>query len=202
MASTLTLKRSPLRRRRNKVTTKTCIHHWIVETPNGPFSLAKCKKCGEYDAVKNFMGEHTCTQKEAKGTVPNDTERERMVFFKEKVQEDRNRLSEKRKRSVTKKKSVRIITKHEDISKINALIDLAKGISIKETSKKHDIPSSTLHDWKKIYSDYEKVKTSGNVEILKLILVEKIKIEKNVSKIAQNYNVPRRTLRGWVEKQK
>lgn len=23
-----------------------CVHHWLCEEPNGPYSHAKCKKCG------------------------------------------------------------------------------------------------------------------------------------------------------------
>lgn len=24
-----------------------CIHHWVIETPNGPVNMGVCKKCGE-----------------------------------------------------------------------------------------------------------------------------------------------------------
>lgn len=24
----------------------TCVHHWVIATPNGPFCQGKCKKCG------------------------------------------------------------------------------------------------------------------------------------------------------------
>ena len=35
-------------KRRNKV---ACVHHWVLELPNGPTSEGKCKRCG---AVRDF----------------------------------------------------------------------------------------------------------------------------------------------------
>ena len=31
-----------------------CAHHWIVESPSGETSKAKCKRCGEVRAFKNW----------------------------------------------------------------------------------------------------------------------------------------------------
>ncbi len=25
---------------------ENCVHHWIIDTPEGPTSLGQCKKCG------------------------------------------------------------------------------------------------------------------------------------------------------------
>ena len=74
------------------MTTKTCVHHWKIESPNGPFSLAICKKCGEYDAVSNSFGETAWTQKEIKGTAVKNSEQARQIFLRERMAEDRERL--------------------------------------------------------------------------------------------------------------
>ena len=79
------------------MTTKVCIHHWKLESPNGPFSLAVCKKCGEYDAVRNFFGETAWTKKEIKGTGVKNSEQARLTFLRERVAEDRERLKKIRK---------------------------------------------------------------------------------------------------------
>lgn len=26
--------------------TETCLHHWVIEPPNGTFSQGRCKRCG------------------------------------------------------------------------------------------------------------------------------------------------------------
>lgn len=33
------------------MTNETCVHHWIVELPNGPTSAGTCRLCG---AVRDF----------------------------------------------------------------------------------------------------------------------------------------------------
>jgi hypothetical protein len=35
-------------------TTETCRHHWIIETPSGPFSKGVCKLCGEERVFENL----------------------------------------------------------------------------------------------------------------------------------------------------
>ena len=35
----------------------SCLHHWIIESPNGLWSLATCKKCKKVDAFKNSLDE-------------------------------------------------------------------------------------------------------------------------------------------------
>ena len=34
--------------------TDTCRHHWIIETPSGPFSKGVCKLCGEEKDFENL----------------------------------------------------------------------------------------------------------------------------------------------------
>ena len=35
--------------------TDECQHHWIIDTPNGPTSSGKCKKCGVSTEFRNSV---------------------------------------------------------------------------------------------------------------------------------------------------
>ena len=37
----------------------TCIHHWIIEPPEGPFSIGKCLKCGNEKEFQNYFPHST-----------------------------------------------------------------------------------------------------------------------------------------------
>mgnify|MGYP001214118097 CR=1 FL=1 len=61
--------------------TKKCIHHWLIETPNGRESRGVCKNCGRKRAfansTENVMWEQTNTlRNELRSTLrtpkPND----------------------------------------------------------------------------------------------------------------------------------
>lgn len=39
------------------MTNVTCVHHWIIEIPNGAKSDATCKKCGATRQFHNTFGE-------------------------------------------------------------------------------------------------------------------------------------------------
>ena len=47
-----------------------CIHHWVLETPNGPWTNGNCKKCGENEKFSNSGGNasHWDTHKKRKTT--------------------------------------------------------------------------------------------------------------------------------------
>ena len=32
-----------------------CNHHWVIESPNGPTSLGRCRTCGELREFKNSI---------------------------------------------------------------------------------------------------------------------------------------------------
>ena len=36
-------------------TDSECIHHWVIDKPNGPVSYGKCKNCGEHSEFKNSV---------------------------------------------------------------------------------------------------------------------------------------------------
>ncbi len=65
----------------NKVRAKNCIHHWMIETPNGRESRGVCKNCGRKRAfansTENVMWEQTNTlRNELRSTlrIPRPTE--------------------------------------------------------------------------------------------------------------------------------
>ena len=33
----------------------TCVHHWIIDPPDGPVSVGHCKKCGEERLFQNYF---------------------------------------------------------------------------------------------------------------------------------------------------
>ena len=183
------------------MTTPTCPHHWLIAAPSGPFSLATCNKCGEHDALRNSIHENAWMQKEVKGTAKRD-EAERQIFLKEKIKEkiieDREKIKKAKKERVSALKETK-----EDYSsyspeiKTMVLISLLTN-SLIETSRKFKVPESTIRGWKKTCLDYTNARDSGNIEIFKKIISEKIKTEANISKIAKDYGMPRRTLRNWI----
>lgn len=190
------------------MTTIKCVHHWIIESPNGPYSLAKCKKCGEYDAMLNALPENGWSAYASPKQISTQEDIERRMFLRKKIKENEEKIKEERiKKETVKQKPLKtkLIRKapiqYTDIVKIRVLRDLIKGRAISETSRIYKVPTSTIHGWRKTYSSYPKVKTSGSIEILKKVLIEKIKIDNNVSNIAKDYNMPRRTLRDWIKKQ-
>ena len=187
------------------MTTTTCVHHWIIETPNGPFSLAKCKKCGEYDALQNFTVGNAWSQKEIKSAKSDagDTEKARKLFFEEKIKEDKEKIEKELIQQEILKAELRkrIPIQYTDAVKTRVLLDLINGKTIAETSRVNKVPDSTIRGWRNLYSNYPKVKISGNIEIFKKIIIKKIGTESNVSDIAKDYDMPRRTLRDWVKKQ-
>lgn len=34
---------------------ETCIHHWVIDSPEGPASRGKCKLCGAEDEFINYV---------------------------------------------------------------------------------------------------------------------------------------------------
>jgi len=184
------------------VTTAICIHLWMIESPNGKFSLAKCKKCGEYNAMLNALPEGGWTASAPSKRAPVD-DTERKMFLQERIKEDKERIKEELIQQEILKAELRKRTpiQYTNTVKTQVLLDLTRGLTITETSRIHKVPPSTIHDWKKIYFNYSKAKISGNIEIFKKIIIEKIEIESNISNIAKDYDMPRRTLRDWIKKQ-
>ena len=187
------------------MTTKICIHYWVVDSPNGPFSLAKCKKCDQYDAVRNFFGGHSWTQRELKGTGIANSEQERLSFLREKVAEQlKHTNTVKKTKIIPRKRQVKSISrspfpsKYDNETKLQVLLSLLNDPRITEASRKYNVPTSTIHGWTVTYADWNKVKSRGNIDIFKQLIKEKKKTEKNVTKLANSYNIPRRTLRNWL----
>jgi hypothetical protein len=34
---------------------RECIHYWVIETPQGPTSMGRCKYCGATSEFKNYV---------------------------------------------------------------------------------------------------------------------------------------------------
>ena len=185
------------------MTTKTCTHHWIIDSPSGPFSLATCSKCGEHDALRNSIHENAWMQKDAKSPNNRD-ESDRQVFLKEKIKEkiaeDIEKIQKaKKERAIALKTSTDTNSRYRAEIRTTVLIALLTN-PLLATSRKFNIPESTIRGWKATCLDYTRARDSGNIEIFKKIISEKIKTESNISKIAKEYGMPRRTLRNWIER--
>ena len=55
---------TPVRRR-----TANCVHHWIIESPNGRESSGSCKHCGK---TKEFVNSTESVMWEQTNTIRND----------------------------------------------------------------------------------------------------------------------------------
>ncbi len=54
-----------------EIKASACLHHWIIESAEGPSSEGTCKNCGEIKIFKNFIEETTWNEPRAQ--VPNTT---------------------------------------------------------------------------------------------------------------------------------
>jgi transposase-like protein len=136
------------------------------------------------------------------GKASTEINIERKVFLQEKIKEDKERIKKELGQQKILKAELRKRTpiQYTDEVKIQVLLDLMKGKTITETSRINKVPTSTIHGWRNTYSNYPKVKTSGNTEIFKKIIIEKIEIGGNIANVAKDYGMPRRTLRDWLKK--
>jgi len=39
-----------------------CIHHWVIETPNGKYSKGVCSKCSTNKLFDNVIEDHSMSQ--------------------------------------------------------------------------------------------------------------------------------------------
>ena len=49
----------------------TCVHHWIIEAPNGPESAGRCRRC---DATRIFMNSQESVMWEQRNTLRSQLE--------------------------------------------------------------------------------------------------------------------------------
>ena len=182
-------------------TTTKCIHHWLIEKPSGPFSIQTCKKCGEIDAARNYISDSGWSRPQGVKIVEATDEEDRQLYLNEHLKE--KILKEKKNGHKVPTKKIRVVAAYEDDIKFKVLMD-TDLFSIAENSRRNCVPTSTISDWKKQYSNYQNVKDSDNRELFKRVVVKKvIKLQLNdtavnVSQIAREYDIPRRTLRDWL----
>jgi len=185
-------------------TTTNCVHHWIIEQPKGPYSIQTCKKCGEIDAARNYIGDIVWSRPQGHKVENLEEEKDRQLYLNEHLKEDKEKIEKELIQQEILKAELRkrIPIQYTDAVKTRVLLDLINGKTIAETSRVNKVPDSTIRGWRNLYSNYPKVKISGNIEIFKKIIIKKIGTEGNISDIAKDYDMPRRTLRDWVKKQK
>ena len=58
----------------NKTHTGNCVHHWVIDAPNGRASKGVCKRCGKarsfVNSTENVMWEQTNTlRNELRGSI-------------------------------------------------------------------------------------------------------------------------------------
>ena len=113
---------------------KPCSHHWIIESPRGPWSLATCRKCKKIDAFKNSIHETSWTgpPKNSKDTR-NETTKEEFLSQREPELSPSNGSKYKTEFKVKVVQEVSIYGRTE-------------------VRKKHNIPETTLRSWVKLYS--------------------------------------------------
>ena len=184
-------------------TTTKCIHHWLIERPSGPFSIQTCKKCGEMDAARNYLNDIGWARREGTKVVDAADEEDRKLFLNEHLKE--KILEEKKNGHRVPTKKIRVIATYDNDIKFKVLLDLDL-FSVTEISKRNGVPTSTISDWKKRYSNYQNVTDLETRELFKRVVVKKVILLQlndtliNVAQIARDYNMPRRTLRDWLNK--
>jgi hypothetical protein len=60
------------------ITTMTCAHHWVIDTPAGPLSQGRCKLCGQDREFRNspenaFYWEDDASRKAATAAAASGT---------------------------------------------------------------------------------------------------------------------------------
>ena len=136
--------------------TKECTHRWSLESPDGPFCLAQCSKCNEYQVFRNT---------EFPVTWPVFKEERKQQFAsEEEAMKDylKSRLSGIKKPIIKIKRNKIHIPVSETVARVGD---------------------------KPVYTSEFKAEA-----------IKTAKKHKNVSKAAEELNIPRRTLRGWIAK--
>jgi len=116
-------------------TNKPCSHHWIIEPPNGPWSLGTCNKCKEIDAFKNSMPETSWTGPPKKGR-----DKKNEIVTKEEFLSQRE---------------PELSPSNGSKYKTEFKMKVVQEVSIygrTEVRKKYKIPETTLRSWVKLYS--------------------------------------------------
>ena len=111
-----------------------CTHHWVVESPNGPWSLAFCKKCGEKDAYPNSLDGSLWTTKEKRQSLVKITGKVSKKEF----------LKEVKKTT----KAIKVDGKYTNEFKCQAVKE-AKLYGRKFVRAKYNLPETTLRGWVK-----------------------------------------------------
>ena len=51
-----------------KINDENCVHHWVLDQPNGPLSAALCKLCGGKEEFPNSLAGSNWTKPSARAS--------------------------------------------------------------------------------------------------------------------------------------
>ena len=64
-----------------KLAAPACRHHWIVESPNGPTSHGRCRRCGEEREFTNAHGDQWLVPAKADAILIARVKREEAALY-------------------------------------------------------------------------------------------------------------------------
>ena len=155
---------------RSSIASSNCVHWYIIGTPNGAWSTAKCKKCELITAVENSQVVTAHGKPIPRG---DDEKRDFLeslnVNIWELIPTDRPMM----------------------------VLPYVKKYGIMGTARLLNIPKSTIGKWAKGESCFLQ---NGNVysEKTRKELVQKAIKTNNIKKVAREAGIPRSTLQKWL----
>ena len=149
-----------------------CSHHFILESPNGEWSLGKCGKCSKLDAFPNWMAKSAWMPK-SEGTTES-------------------------KREFLRSKGIKYWARYS-IELKQEVIEAATRFGIHAAARQFDIPISTVGLWAKGHSVHNK-NSEKYTDSFKLSAIQYYQREGNFKKTAKKLGVPRSTLQSWSRK--
>jgi len=151
-----------------------CIHHFIIESPKGTWSLAVCCKCNKIDAFLNSNADN----------IWNPTPKIKFM--------------DQHKREFLKSKGVKYSETYT-IEQKKKVIQTVERLGINKTARLLGIPISTVGLWGRGQSIH--IKNSDKYTThFKLSAIEYYLKERNFKKVARILGVPRSTLQSWTRK--
>ena len=127
-------------------TKSNCRHHWRLETPNGPFSLAQCKRCKKYEAFKNSDLPNTWPVQRTQKGLRYETEAEaKKAFLQERLEEiTKPIIITKPKRTI---KKLKVSPMYPLKFKVAAVAAAKKYKNVTKAASEFKIPRRTLRGW-------------------------------------------------------
>ena len=151
-----------------------CKHHYLIETPNGSWALAICKKCKMKTAFRNSI------DWDIHKRVLSSDQQTKFEFLE----------------------SMNIPIKDLiPTDKKEWVLPYVQEFGIQGTARKFGIPTSTVGMWAKGKSGMPRNADKYSPSVRKKVME---RIENNISqiKIAKEFNIPRTTVQSWANSAK